>query len=166
MMEIAGETKMERRWRKMPQEKPQEWMEKMIMGTYKLHKGVDKMEQDCKFMNEFWPSTPKMGNDGHKLSDLTTKDGDRMVVVVKFKNPIFTLNQPFQVCIGVATTIIKSYLGQRTINWRKLLKDMIMKISNNIYRDQGCQMTPYAMHIYHHLNLLMEEEITTYNDTS
>lgn len=89
----------------------------MILDTYKLHNGVDETEVDCKCTNQFWPSTPNSGNNGYKLSELTTKDGDKMVAMIKFLNPIFTLDQPSRVQIGMATMIIKSYLGQQSMDW-------------------------------------------------
>lgn len=90
-MEIVGKKKVEKRWQKMPWEKPREWMEVMIADTYKPSSGADKMEHDHKYTDQFWPPIPNVKNDGYKLSNIIAKDNEGMVVVVvKFLNPIFT----------------------------------------------------------------------------
>lgn len=93
-MEIAGETELEERWKKTPQGKPQEWTKAMINDTYKLKCGPDKLAGDREFSDQFFPSTPKAGNDGYKLNKFISKDNEGMAMVVKFLTPILMHEQP------------------------------------------------------------------------
>lgn len=63
------ETKLKERWRKMPQGKPQEWTEAMIMGTYKLKNEAHKLETGRGYTDLFFTHTFNVGNDGYKLND-------------------------------------------------------------------------------------------------
>lgn len=53
----------------MPQGKPQEWTEAMIMGTYKLKNEAHKLETGRGYTDLFFTHTFNVGNDGYKLND-------------------------------------------------------------------------------------------------
>lgn len=106
-----------------------------------------------------------MENDGYKLKEFLVENNEGLATMVRFLNPILTPNQPSRVRIEVAIAVIRSYLGLQSVNWAKVLKDLVMRLVGGIYNLRGCLMTPFAMHFYHHLDLLMEEETTLYIDT-
>lgn len=60
----------------------------MIVGTYKLKSGVDRMEHNRKYADQIWPPTPNAGNDGYKLIKFISKDNEEIATMVKFLNPI------------------------------------------------------------------------------
>lgn len=166
VMEIIGEIEVDKRWRKMPQRKSQEWKEVNIHRIYNLKCGVDELEVNYTFTDQFFPLTPKAGNDGYKLNDFLSRDSKGMTMVIKFMVLTLFPKQPSQARIGVIMTIIKSYMGQHLVNQANQLKDVIGRLGNDIYDNKGCPITMYAMHIYHNLNLLTKEKLMTYIDIS
>lgn len=86
-------------------------------------------------------------------------------MVVRFMNHILMPDQPSQVRIEVVTMLIRSYLGLRSINWAKVLRDLSMRLIRGIYNSRGFPLTTFSTHIYYHLDILMVEEMSLYIDT-
>lgn len=93
VIEISKETDVDRRWSKSPRGKPQEWTETIITGTYKLKSGIDKLEVERSYGDQFFTPTPNAGNDGYKLKEFLAKNNEGLGMVVNwFFNPILTPN--------------------------------------------------------------------------
>lgn len=137
-----------------------------MRDTYKLKSGADELEADHCYADQFFAHTPNAGNDRYKLKDFSVENNEILAKVVRFMNPKLMPDHPSQVCIEVETMVIRAYLGLCSVNWVKVLKDLVMRFAGGIYNSRVCPMTPFAMHIYHHLDLLMEEEKVLYINTN
>lgn len=122
------------------------WIEVIIMGIYKLKNEANKYVADCGYPNQFFATTTNAGNNGYRLNNFVAENNKGLVTVVRFLNIILTLDQPSRVRIEVVTTVIRSYLGLRLVNWAKILKDLITRLIGGICNLRGCLMPllPYT----------------------
>lgn len=63
------------------------------------------------------------------------------------------------------TTIVRAYQGELSINWVRMIKALILRLKKGIYVNQGCPLTPYLMHVYHHIGVLTDSEQELYADS-
>ena len=78
--------------------------------------------------------------------------------VYRFMAPIINADKPTRLTVRVANTVAGSYLGDLSVDWGLVVRDMVFRLVKNIGKTRPSALTPFLYHIYKAGDVLTEKE--------
>ena len=97
--------------------------------------------------------------DGYAVADC--KD-PRVKRVLEFLVPLLYPEKPTRVTITVGNTIFGALSGERLVDWRIVVKDLVQRLLSGMGKSKATPICPYVFHLYHSHELLLPTEKKEY----
>ena len=144
---------------------PEKWSAKEWRKVYGfVREGEGMASQTDQFIDGKFSDrvNPK---DGYAVVDCKEPRARR---VLEFLVPLLYSEKPTRVIITVGNTIFGALSGERPVDWRVVVKDLVQRLLSKMGRSKAMPICPYVFHLYqaHELLLPTEKESGLSNRTS
>ena len=78
--------------------------------------------------------------------------------VLEFLVPLLYLEKPTRVMITVGNTIFGALSGERPVDWKIVVKDLVQRLLSGMGKSKATPICPYVFHLYHSQELLLPIE--------
>ena len=82
--------------------------------------------------------------------------------VLEFLVPLLYPEKPTRVTITVGNTIFGALSGERSVDWRIVVKDLVQRLLSGMEKSKATPICPYVFHLYHSQELLLPVEKKEY----
>ena len=86
----------------------------------------------------------------------------RAMRVLEFLVPLLYPEKPTRVTITVGNTIFGALSGERPIDWRIVVKDLVQRLLSKMAKSKATPIYPYVFHLYHSHEVLLPAEKKEY----
>ena len=139
-------------WDGTMRQAPEKWTAKEWRKVYGFGRGGEGMaSRTDRFIDEMFSGrvNPK---DGYVVVDC--KD-PRVKRVLEFLVPLLYPEKPTRVTITVGNTIFGALSGERPVDWRIVVKDLVQRLLSGMGKSKAIPICPYIFHLYHSHELLL-----------
>ena len=157
VVELLGDK--DNRWHGTVRQAPEKWTAKewrMVYDFAKEGKGMASRTDrfiDGKFSGRVNPK------DGYAVVDCKESRARR---VLEFLVPLLYPKKPTRVTITVGNTIFGALSGERPVDWRIVVKDLVQRLLSGMGKSKATPICPYVFHLYHLHELLLPAEKKEY----
>ena len=82
--------------------------------------------------------------------------------VLEFLVPLLYSEKPTRVTITVGNTIFKLLSGERLVDWRLVVKDVVQRLFVQMGKSKATPICPFVFHMYHAHEVLLPDEKKEY----
>jgi hypothetical protein len=85
---------------------------------------------------------------------------ERQRRMLAFLVPILRPENPYNITLILATTLLLAYSKKKVVNWGSIIGELVHRLATNTKRGQPSYIGIFLFHLYVHENLLTDEEET------
>ena len=157
VVELLGEK--DNRWHGTVRQALEKWTAKEWRKVYGFAREGEGMASrtnqfiDGKFSGRVNPK------DGYAVVDCKEP---RARKILEFLVPLLYPEKPTRVTITVGNTIFGALSGERPVDWRVVVKDLVQRLLTGMGRSKATPICPYVFYLYHSHELLLPAEKQEY----
>ena len=157
VVELLGDK--DNRWHRTVRQAPEKWTTKEWRKVYGFGRGGEGMaSRNDRFIDGMFSSrvNPK---DGYAVVDCKDPRAKR---VLEFLVPLLYSEKPTRVTITVDNTIFGALSGERPVDWRIVVKDLVQRLLSGMGKSKAMPICSYVFHLCHSQKLLLPTEKKEY----